>query len=77
MTTTTTDNLDALIRDIQATAALSADARNALHGATSTHPWCAGKDIATRALEVRCAIAGKTVRGELLHRLDLIGNEGE
>lgn len=66
------DELDNLICEIQETVTLSADARNALHGATSTHPWCAGKDTFTRALEVRCAIAGRTVRGELLHRLDRI-----
>lgn len=69
---TTPDDLDDLIREIQETATLSAEARNALHGATSAHPWCAGKDLASRALEVRCAIAGRGVHGELLHRLDRI-----
>lgn len=69
----TTDSLDDLIYDIQTSdARLSAAARNALHGATSTHPWCKGKDLPQRIAEVRCAIAGRGVHAALLHRLERI-----
>lgn len=38
---------------------LSAESINALHGATSTHPWCKGKALRLRCLEVLCATAGR------------------
>lgn len=40
---------------------LSAEAINALHGATSTHPWAAGKDRRQRATEAIAAVAGRDV----------------
>jgi len=67
-----TDKLDNLIREIQETSDLSAEARNALHGCLSTHPWGKGKDLAQRVMEARFAIAGRRVHGNLYHRLERI-----
>jgi len=58
-----TDRLDSAIRAIltDPDTRLSAEAINALHGATSTHPWAAGKDLDQRAQEALCAIAARNV----------------
>jgi hypothetical protein len=56
--------LNEAIRDIQENETLSADARNALHGALDGHPWCVGKDLDQRKLEVRFAIAGRGVHAQ-------------
>lgn len=64
------DDLDEIITAIQVNVPLRAEARNALHGATSGHPWCAGKDLKQRAMEVRCAIAGYRVPVDALQRLE-------
>jgi hypothetical protein len=65
-----TDCIDQIIREIQETSELSAEARNALHGCLSTHPWGRGKAKAQRIMEARAAIAGRKVNGNLLHRLE-------
>lgn len=64
------DKLDKIIVEIQELVGLSAEARNALHGTMSTHPWCAGKDLERRVLEVRCAIAGYRVPVDALQLLE-------
>ncbi len=43
--------LNEVIKDIQEKYQLSAEARNALHGATFGHPWCGDKSLETRKLE--------------------------
>lgn len=64
--------LNELIRQIQADpcAKLSAEARNALHGALEGHPWCAGKTVMQRMLEVQSAIAGRGVSSTLQFELE-------
>jgi hypothetical protein len=47
----------------------SAAGRNALHGATEGHPWCAGKTLEQRKLEVLFVVAGRRVSGELVDRV--------
>ena len=64
------DNLDEIITTIQVNVPLRAEARNTLHGATSGHSWCAGKDLKQRLPEVRCAIAGYRVPVDALQRLE-------
>ena len=56
--------LNEAIREIQENETLTAEARNALHGATEGHPWCGGKTLDQRKLEVRCAIAGRGVHAQ-------------
>lgn len=51
-------------------ARLSADARNALHAATYGHPWCKGKTIEDRKLEVRFAVAGRGVYGRTMQLVE-------
>lgn len=67
-----TDRLDDIIRAIQEDpdTELSAEARNALHGALSSHPWCAGKDLLDRCTEVRFSIAGRHVNANLRHAIE-------
>jgi hypothetical protein len=52
-------DLNATIRLIQEEYSLSADTRNALHGATAGHPWCEGKPLEQRINEARFALSGK------------------
>lgn len=51
--------LNEVIRSIQAEYSLSADTRNALHGATLGHPWCAGKTLDQRKAEAQYAVGGR------------------
>ena len=64
--------LNELIRDIQADphAKLSAEARNALHGALEGHPWCAGKSALQRMIVVQSAIAGRGVASQMRANLE-------
>ena len=64
------DRLDDLIEELKDGAKLSAEAHNALHGATSTHPWCKGKSLAQRKLEVLFATAGRQVNRVALHKIE-------
>lgn len=64
------DDLDQLIEEIQERESLSAEARNALHGCISSHPWCEGKDRETRVMEALCVLSGRGVNGSLLYRLE-------
>lgn len=48
---------------------LPAEAINALHGATSTHPWGQGRPIHERALSAYYAIAGRRVSAALARDL--------
>lgn len=63
---------DEVIRDILEHPAtrLSAEAKNALHGATSTHPWGKGKPELQRLQEAIFAIAGRDVHPVFRERLD-------
>lgn len=49
---------------------ISAEAKNALHGAKSSHPWGKGKDFDQRKLEARFAVAGRKVNANHVHRLE-------
>jgi hypothetical protein len=64
--------LNEIIAKIQADsgARLSAEARNALHGATDGHPWCHGKTTLQRLMEVQFAIAGRGVHSALTHEIE-------
>ena len=66
------DDIDEIIREIQThpDTELSAEARNTLHGCTSSHPWCRGKSRADRIVEARMAIAGRSVHARLAFRLE-------
>lgn len=64
------DELDKIIVEIQEQTDLSAEARNALHGAMSTHPWGRGKNLAQRLIEVRCVLAGRRAPIYLLRRME-------
>lgn len=65
------DKLDDLIREIQGSnAKLSAEARNTLHGCLSTHPWGRGKTMQQRVLDLRCAVAGRGVDANVMHRVE-------
>lgn len=66
------DELNNIIHDIQVTERLTAEARNALHGATLGHPWCAGKELEQRIAELRCVLAGRKIDGRLLHRIERV-----
>lgn len=63
--------LDEVIRSIleDPNSKLSTAAINALHGATSAHPWGEGKPEAQRITEVQYAIAGHHVHAEFRRRL--------
>jgi hypothetical protein len=50
-------------------AVTSAEGRNALHGATEGHPWCKGKSLEQRKLEVLFVCAGRRVSGEIVDRV--------
>jgi len=62
--------LNEIIKEIQETSELSAECRNALHGATEGHPWAEGKDFSQRKLEARVALAGRKIDLILMHKLD-------
>lgn len=64
------DELDKIIVEIQEQTDLSAEARNALHSALSTHLWGRGKNLAQRLLEVRCVLADHRVPIHLLRRME-------
>lgn len=68
------DELDKIIVEIQEQADLSAEAWNALHGAMSKHPWCTGKGLTLRKLEVRCVLAGRRVPIHLLRRMERVAD---
>ena len=70
------DELDQLIEDVVESAQLGADALNALHGATSNHPWCADKSLSQRKLEVLFAIEGRGVNSKTLREIRNL-NTGE
>lgn len=62
--------LNEAIAAINEQTSLSAEARNALHGATAGHPWCAGKTLEQRRQEVLCAIAGRKAHGMLIQQVE-------
>jgi hypothetical protein len=63
--------LDDVIKSIQQDLELSAEVRNALHCALSSHPWCAGKSLEQRKLEVVFVLWGsKGVSSEILRKID-------
>ena len=68
----TSDDIDVLIDDIltDESTELSAEAKNVLHGARSTHPWAAGKSDWTRVLEVTGGLAGRRVHAQYHLRLE-------
>jgi len=65
-----TDCLDDLIREIQEQGELSAEARNALHGCLSNHPWGIGKGFDQRKNEALFAIAARDVPYTLIFKLE-------
>ena len=58
-------NLNEVIRYIQGEYSLSADTRNALHGATEGHPWCEGKTLDQRKQEAAFAVGAKIANNDL------------
>lgn len=66
------DLLDELIEKVTTEATLSASALNALHGATSTHPWCERKSLCQRKQEVLFAIEGRGVHLTTLNQIKAI-----
>lgn len=61
--------LNDIIERIQSDAELSAETRNCLHAATAGHPWCKGKTLDERKIDVRLACVG---RGVSYYLLDLV-----
>lgn len=69
-----TDALTDTIREIleHEETRLSAEAINALHGATAGHPWAEGKSYCKRAWEAFFAISGRDVPASLRHKIERI-----
>lgn len=63
------DKINECIRIIQKEDSLSAECRNMLHGATTGHPWCAGKSVDQRVTEIVCAVAGRRLSSDGLRAL--------
>ena len=49
---------------------LSAEAINALHGATEGHPWAEGKGEIQRAREALCVLAGRQIPRWLVYEVE-------